>query len=69
MNTEVKTELSAGRKIPLDANLYCIHTGNSKYGKEGCDHDYEPEPTRSEIHFAEWTCTRCGLVRSYEVWD
>jgi hypothetical protein len=57
------------RKIPLDIHIYNPYTGISSGGKEDCDHDYPPTPTRDEATFAEWVCSKCGMKRSYEVYD
>jgi hypothetical protein len=62
---ELKTP---GRKIPL-GDAYCQFTGCSSGGREDCDHDFDPKPTREYPSWAEWTCTRCGMRRRYEVYD
>ena len=57
------------RKIPLDTSVYCPYTGESNGGDEKCDHDYDPQPIKEESEWAEWKCTKCGMVRTYEVWQ
>jgi hypothetical protein len=62
-------QLDTNRKIPLDMSVYCVATGTSVGGDEDCDHDYPPEPERTEATFATWGCTKCGMKRTYEVWE
>ncbi len=57
------------RKIPLDIEIYHPLTGGSYGGDEDCDHDYPPEPYRSEDTYACWRCTKCSMERCYDVHD
>jgi hypothetical protein len=67
----------SARKIILDTTVYNRFTGISYYSKdakqeavqEDCEHDYPEQPSVDEDTHACWTCTKCGLVRCYEVWD
>lgn len=54
------------RKIELPD--YCSpFTGKSSGGDASCDHDYPREAKDEEPEFVTWTCSKCGLRRSYEV--
>lgn len=56
------------RKIDLPE--YCSpFTGERRLGKDDCDHDYPPESKNEHDTFVEWTCSKCGMIRSYEVYD
>jgi len=44
-------------------------TGRSLYGDDNCDHDYPPESRKDHDTHIEWTCSKCGLVRSYEIYQ
>ena len=61
-------KLAAGRKIDLGEHFHPL-TGKSSGGDANCDHDYDEKPTKEYDDWAYWTCTRCGLRRSYEVYD
>jgi len=57
------------RKIPLDTSIFCPYNGTSSGGDENCKHDYPPKPTVESPSFAEWTCSKCGMRRTYQVWE
>lgn len=63
--------MTTSRKINLGED-YCIFTGkNAVEGDAVCDHDY---PAESQVDCDEgegshWTCSKCGNVRCYEVWQ
>ena len=59
---------SMNRKINLPEYI-CPFTGHSSGGDENCDHDYDPDSRKETVYLAMWTCTKCGMVRSYEVYD
>ena len=47
--------------------IFCVESGTSRYGEEDCDHDFPASPTKEDSGFAEWECTKCGMIRRYEV--
>jgi hypothetical protein len=57
-----------GRKIVLDQQVYCP-VAYCEGGERECDHDYPPEPYKSDFDYATWQCTRCGMRTTFEVWD
>jgi hypothetical protein len=56
------------RKIELP-NYCSPFTGRSIGGSEECEHDYPPESKVEHDTYVEWTCSKCGMIRSYEVYD
>ena len=56
-------------KIYLDVEIYNPLTGSSSGGDKTCDHNYPDKPNVNEAEFGTWICTKCGLKRTYEVWD
>jgi hypothetical protein len=56
------------RKIILP-EYYCPFAGNSIGGDENYDHDYPPESKKNYDTYVTWTCSKCGMIRSYEVYD
>jgi hypothetical protein len=56
------------RKINLPA--YCSpRTGQSSGGIEDCDHDYPPDSKIEYSNLVKWQCSKCGMTRSYEVYQ
>jgi len=60
------------RKIKLP--VYCCpHTCKTRGGDEECDHDYPPESQKEHDEWGgswvEWTCSKCGMRVSFEVYD
>jgi len=56
------------RKIELP-DYCCPFTGVSSGGDSDCDHDYLPESRESYPEYVVWTCSKCGMKRSYEVYQ
>ena len=56
------------RKIELP-DYCCPFTGVSKGGKKECDHDYPPESKEEFDTYIQYTCSKCGMKRSYEVYE
>lgn len=64
---------AAARKIALPDYCHPLTGTTYRRGDPDCDHDYPPE-SKEEIDDASgscvhWTCSGCGLVRCYEVYD
>jgi len=57
--------MSEPRKINLPE--YCVPYGESSGGKNDCDHDFPPESRRDYEYCAQWTCSICGMVATFEV--
>jgi hypothetical protein len=57
-----------GRKIELPDYCHPM-TGRSSGGRNDCDHDYPPESKEEHAEYVIWRCSRCGMRRSYEVFD
>lgn len=62
-----KRNLVMNRKIELPEYL-CPYP-YTKGGDSDCDHDYPPESKRESDNGADWTCSKCGMVTSFDVWD
>lgn len=56
------------RKIELP-EYCCPFTGRSRGGDEDCDHDYSPKSRVEYDDIVEWVCSKCGMIRSYEVYQ
>ena len=56
------------RKISLP-DYCCPPTGQSKGGDSECDHDYPPESKIEHDTWVQWACSKCGMKRSYEVYE
>ena len=62
------TDPPTARKIELPQYCHCL-TGRSSGGNALCDHDYPPESRVEVDEIVTWTCSKCGMRRSYEVCD
>jgi len=62
------SDVEVSRKIELPSYCHPL-TGTSFGGNKKCDHDYPPESKKETATFVEWTCSKCGLRRGYEVYD
>ena len=62
-----------GRKIALPGYCHPLTGTNYRNGDPACDHDYPPKSMEELDDLAgscvHWTCSRCGLVRCYELYD
>ena len=56
------------RKISLPEYCHPL-TGQSTGGDPDCDHDYPAESCTETPELVSWTCSKCGMRRSYEVCD
>ena len=60
--------MSKNRKIQIDPELYCGWP-YTQGGDPKCDHDYPPETKRDSDHGSDWTCSKCGMVTTFDFWD
>ena len=60
--------MSEARKIVLPEYV-CPFTGFSLGGDKDCDHDYPPESHEEGDEISTWVCSKCGMRRSYEVYE
>ena len=59
-----------GTKIELPE--FCNPLTGSWYKKpqfENCDHDFQRDSKWEDEHCCHWSCSRCGGIRCYEIWD
>lgn len=61
------------RKIKLP-DYCCAATCKTRGGDRRCDHDYPPESQQEHDDFegpswVEWTCSKCGMRTSVEVYQ
>jgi hypothetical protein len=60
--------MSEARKIKLPA--YCTPFNcRTSGGNKDCDHDYPPESKKETVSWVTWTCSRCGMRTSFEVYQ
>ena len=63
-----KEAIPFGRKIQLPSYCHPL-TGMSYFGDESYEHDYPPESKVEKDTYVCWTCSKCGMLRCYEVYD
>jgi len=62
------SDKTIGRKIALPE--YCCPSDHTiSGGRDDCDHDYPPESLVEHCEYLTWTCSRCGLVISFGVYQ
>ena len=56
------------RKISLP-EFCCPHSFWTSGGDTDCDHDYPPETEEAHTEHHTWTCSKCGMRTSFEVYQ